>query len=585
MTDPWLTLRPVLSLPISIGLLAAVGLFIIWLEWKRALPLRWLRLTLSGIALVALCGIILRPHYKTQKFNTTALLTTGYSPDKADSLIQQYPQMTLIHAPGIRGYKNSIALTSWNEVSITYPSIDFVIGEGLPPAARDLIAKNTFQFLPASAAKGITQINVNYPVFPNRKNVVEGTFFNADSSAKKIYFEGPGGREDSIAITKSGNHNFKLHFVSKEPGNFLYTLRLSNGVNETFPVHVQDHQRFNILFILQYPTFESRYLKTALGKQHNLAVRYQLSKNTVRYEYINHKPVPISRLRPESLALFDLVIIDTDALQILSAQEVQALRRGIREGSGMILLFNQSPDVKSIRKLSSIRFKSVNNDTAQFQITSNHKVTLSAWKFEPDSENVIIATLKNKNRILSGYEMTGLGKVGFQLLQETYQLLLKGDSVSYQGLWSFLVEHTARPVKSNFTIQTTSPWPCFTDDPIDVEIISTGTEPELFQGDHRISLAEDALVDDVWKATIRVDHPGWHALLVKNDSTRYHFYVSEKNKWKSLTSVNNQRQTALMASSSALKNLPESIDHPISPLVFYVMFVFVMGVLWFLPKR
>jgi hypothetical protein len=583
MTDHWLAFHPVMPIALSLGLLLILTLMIARLEWKRPLSFRLLRLSAALLLIAGLAGLILQPRYKTEKSDTVVLLTKDYSPFQVDSLLKLYPGLILLHAPEAKNYKNSLELASWHELS-DYPGINFIAGQGLPRAAQELVSRGTFQFLPASVPSGIIQLSVSEPVFPNRRNFIDGVIYTTDSTTR-LYLEGPGGPEDSVVIRKKGEKNFKLAFTPKEPGNFIYTLRSNKGREEKLPVQVRDHPGLDVLFIQNYPTFESRYLKNFLGKEHRLLFRYQLSRNTFRYEYINRKEQPLSRLNAEALSLFDLLVIDSDALLSLSKAESQALQKGIRDGLGMIVLFNEDPaGMKKLRDFLPLTYTKISSDTAQFKITASQSVTLPAWPVAPVSADPIIPVLKNRTRILSGYYAVGFGKTGFHLLQETYQLTLQGDSVAYNTIWSGLLEQTSRRTKNKFDLQLTTPWPWFPNEPIQTGIISSGPEPELDQNGNRIPLIENPLIDNVWQGKIWEDQPGWHTLMIRNDSSRLHYYISEENSWSSLASFNAMRQTSFNASSSPVKTASKEFYASVPLWIFYILFLIGAGALWLAPK-
>lgn len=584
MTDRWLTFHPVLSPPLAMVLLLALALVMTWLEWKRTMAFRSLRMLAVGAIIVAVSGLLFRPAYKTKKFETCALLTTGYDRTKVDSLQRTYSGIIFLNAPGVTPYKNSTSLNSWHELSTSYPAIDFVVGQGLPLAALDLIPEKSFQFIPAPPPKGITRVVANEPVFAGRKNYVEGTI-ETDEASTILYLDGPGGKEDSVRIAKNGKQKFKLQFYPKNAGNFLYNLRSDKGLNEVLPIRVQDRPAMEILFIQNYPTFESGYLKNFLARQHHILFRYQPSRNIFRYEYLNRKPQAIASLNAESLSLFDLLVIDTDAWQSLSKKERVAVRQGIRSGLGIIILFNESPaGIKNLRDFLPLKFSKIAFDTAQFKAGSSKTITLPAWAVEPRSSNPIIPTLKNKNRILSGYQSVGFGKTAFQLLQETYALALQGDSIAYGTIWSALLEQTARATKRKFSLRLTTPWPLFPNQPITIEVLSSGEEPELFQKGNRIPLQEDVLIDDIWKGKIWADHPGWHSINLKNDSSKLDYFVAEENTWPSLSSANAIKETSMRAATTGFQNRPKTSDQTVALWIFYILFVTGATILWLTPK-
>jgi hypothetical protein len=278
---------------------------------------------------------------------------------------------------------------------------------------------------------------------------------------------------------------------------------------------------------------------------------------------------------------FDLLIIDGDVLKTLGRAETDALSRSVKNGMGTIVLFNENPSGRRKVNILPFSFKPHASDTAH--IASENAIVLPVWPVIPTAGESIIPVVRNKNRILSGYHHFGLGKAGFQLLQETYSLSLKGDSIGYSKLWSSLIEQTSRSNENKSAISLQTTFPVFAEDPVMVQIISSTAEPKLFYQEQEIPLQENVLVDDVWTTKLWTDRPGWHKLMT-NDSAQFDFYVSENNEWRSLDIANRIRQTELLSSRppTAFTSTETFKDPP--QWIFLVLFLTTAGFLWIAPK-
>jgi hypothetical protein len=587
MRDRWLTFNPVFSPVLLLSLITVFTAIFVWLEWNKKLRLLPLRITALLLTVMALCGILFRPAYQSQKFNAVALLTEGFSIRQVDSLQAIDPQLALRSVPGITGYKKSTPIKSYHELSSLKDEVDYVLGQGLPCHALDLMPGETFQFIPAALSSGIVKLEIPKPVFANRKSVVEGIFYNPVGKTK-LLLNGPGAHEDSVILSGKEYQAFKLSFLPKHAGHFLYTLTTKENGRESkeiLPIIVQQSKKSKILFIQHYPTFETQYLKNFLGKHHQLLLRYQLSKNTYRYEYINHPAQRIDRITETSLSPFDLVIIDSDAFQSLSSAETRELKKAIKAGLGMTVLFNAPPQkISNLKLFLPQEFKTITVDTAHFHLSNAQKIILPSWPVEPVADASTFVTSKNKNRTLAGYHYNGAGKVGFQLLQETYRLALEGDSIAYSTLWSGLIEQVSRTQEKRFSIKIDTDFPVFEDEPINVSIISSGTSPTLIKDSIKIPLLEDLHIDDVWYGKIWADKPGWHSLMIKEDSATLDYYVSEKDAWHSLVTANAQIETSLRSGSAQLGKKVKQISEPVPAWIFYLIFLLCSGFLWVAPK-
>jgi hypothetical protein len=587
MSDRWLTFNPVLSPVLLLSIMAVLTVIFLWMEWKRKLSFPSIRIGILLLMIVALCGILLRPSYRTQKNYSVALLTTGYSTKQADSLRAVDPNMTFIRLTGAAVYENSTPIRSYHKLSSLADEVSYVLGEGLPSYTLDLLPAEKFVFLPAGLQQGIVKLEISEPVFVNRKNRIEGVFYNP-SAKTKLSLSGPGALEDSAILSQQAYSPFQLSFVPRQAGIFLYTLTTKENGHESkeiLPITVQKPRESKILFLQHYPTFETQYIKNFLGKHHQVLLRYQLSKNTYRYEYINHRTERVDRVTEASLSPFDLLIIDSDAFQSLSSAESRELKKAIKAGLGMTVLFNTPPQkISNLKLFLPQQLNTITVDTAHFRLSNAQKIILPSWPVEPitDASTFIIA--KNKNRTLAGYQYNGAGKVGFQLLQETYRLALEGDSIAYSTFWSELIEQVSRIEEKRFSIKITTPFPVFEDEPINISIISSGEPPTLLKDNIEIPLLEDVHIDDVWYGKVWADKPGWHSLMIKEDSTTLNYYVSEKSAWPSLVVANAQTQTSLKSGSALPGKKVKEILAPVPAWIFYLTFLLCSGFLWLAPK-
>lgn len=586
MTD-WLVFDPVVSPIILSVILVVLLLAFVWLELKRPGKYLMWRLISVVFMLISLAAIFIRPSAKKIKSESILLLTEGYDKTKVDSLIAK-EDLQLISLPEAEPFPESKTL-SINDLGNLNGNLAYVAGIGLSPSAKDILKDESYQFIPAVYPEGIIQISLPERIFSNRENRIEGVIHNKSESVK-IILESPGKKEDSVTLNKSGLQKFELRFNPRESGNFLFSITVKNKdeiqSREVLPVSVQQQQAARIIFVQNFPTFESQYLKNFLGKNHKLNLRYQLSKNTFRHEAVNTGNKKITKLNSINLGEFDLLVIDSDALEGLSSSEISDLHKSVKNGLGLLILYNQSPEKARIAKsFLPVTFKKYSADTARIKLKK--QFTLSAWASNPEATESLHSVTKNKNRILSGYTNDGFGKIGFQLLQETYHLILDGDSISYSKIWTDLIESTSRKTKGAYSISFQNKFPVYQDEPVSVQVISSAKAqdaPTIIHDSVKLSIGENLFIDNIWKTKLWADEPGWHSVTIIQDSTTEYYYVSEKNSWKSLAAAHSIHETSARSSANQKDKKQIEILEPISPLVFYLIFLVSAGFLWLLPK-
>lgn len=579
-----ISFTPVFPLSITLVILLVLALLFIAIERKKNQRFKAMHISALVLMLLALVGILTKPHLSYKTTSSAILLTQGYDPKQVDSLTAKLSHPVIYHLPNVKPYKKSKALLSSHALTAINNRLRYVLGTGIPPAMLDALDHTNYVFIASNINNDVTQLTLSDPVIINRTNTIHGVL--NDSSITKIKLEGPGGKEDSVIMKHQSQKTFALSFLPKQQGNFLYTLAMENNQGNTItnviPVHVQAEQSFKILFIQHFPTFETQYLKKFLAKDHSLVFRNQLSRNIFRYEYVNHNNVEISKLTNKLLNQFDLLFIDTDSFKELSPGEVNVLKQSLQEGLGVIILFNESPDKILALKNLLPEFSKTKADTATFKLASSRRITLPVWPVSPTHTASLLPVTTSDARIFSGYSYHGFGRIGFQLLQETYRTTLEGDSATYSLLWTDLLGKVGRRKTENFKVVMKSPQPYYEDEPIHFDVIAT-ERPDVLIDNITVPLTEDLYLDNVWHGKTWAGPTGWHEMHIANDSTRTPFYVHTKGSWQSLHAVNTMQANKIISSQSVEDGTTEE-RKPVSPLFFFLIFLISTGFLWFAPK-
>ncbi len=568
MTDQFLILNPIIASEILGSLLFICVSYFSWLEWKR--KTRWFLLRTIAICLIGLSlfGIFLRPSIKDKRTNNIILLSTRYNQKKVDSLKNQFKDSHIVSLEK----ENSKSLEQISE------DITVVVGDGLNPAHLELLRESKFNYLPSNISEGIVRLNLPKEIFANQSSTLTGTINNL-SGPVNIKLSSSQIIDDSIQINKTGIQPFRLTFTPKQAGQFLYRIEMGSTV-DTIPVVVNEQQHFKILMLEKFPTFEFKFLKNFLSENHQVVTRYEVSKNKFRYEYANQQPEEIGKITLQRLSSFDLLITTPDLLSTLPTNEFNAITNSVKNGLGLIMLPTEPELMKRILKLTGIELSPFKRDTATFSV--NQKTfTLPTPKAHLTGDVKVL--LKNRNRNLSAVSSVGLGKVGFQLLQETYQLQLGGDSLAYSKLWTDILQESSRFKLKSSSITMKNDFPIYEDDPLEIEIINKEI-PEATIDSVRLTLNEDVCIDDFYHVRSWASSPGWHQLQINGDSTQLYFFVSGSKSWNTLRNANNMMRTQMKSGQASDKSEARIFYNPVSPLIFFIMLIIAFSTVWLLPK-
>ena len=581
------TIDPVFPLWVIAITLIPTFAFFIWKEVRSNQRFTATRILAQLLVLISIVGIILRPSIQKEVSSSgILLLTEGYSKVVADSLLTKYPTLKVVRTTEAEAFNNSEIVPDNKSLSSFSEKIRFVTGSGLSPDELAFLQGEKFKFIPGNTPEGITRISVSNPVRTNHSATING-IINYTGAGTTLKLAGTG-TEDSIHLGGKGITTFSFTIRPKQAGQFLYSLQTKDTafVNEKLPIEILPEHKLNILFLQKFPTAETRYLKNFLAEQgHRILLRYQTSKTNFSYEYANTSPVPVSRLTSALTESIDLLFIDSSVLSELSSSETTILRDAIHNGLGMIIL--DLPEKSTdLNKFVSLTFKPLKFDTVHIHLGSSNQYTLPIQPINITTSKSIEATLTHNNKPLSGYSFKGAGKIAFQLLKETYRVRLEGNTDDYAFIWTPLVEKTARVKEIEFKMKLINSFPYYQDQSLDVEIISAGSAPTLLDGSIQLPTGEDVIIDDLWHSKTWASSPGWHHLSIKEDSMRLNYFVSKKNEWNALRIVNNMRATRLAESENEITSvISNSVEtREISPLIFFLIFLFAAGFLWLAPK-
>jgi hypothetical protein len=354
-------------------------------------------------------------------------------------------------------------------------------------------------------------------------------------------------------------------------------------------VLVAKERKLKMVFISQYPTFESRYLKNLMAEQgHSLALRYQLSKDKFRYEFANQAEVPFRRLTTILLEDADLLWIDEASLDALSREEANALNATVDQGLGVFVIVNEASVSRNARRWLPFQLTRYDADTLLVAVDSDRRASLTGVRFEIGKSPEVMPLWEDRSgSLIAAYAHQGQGKIGTALWQDTYRLVLKGQELVYASLWMEVIESLARRASVCCDIEVETKEPYFIDEPIRFTVTSSLEEPPLvrYKGEV-VPLMENWQLDNIWNGTIWPDAAGWDSLFLDAAGQSKHFFAHERPDWQSVAVSQQIANTALHARRESGISTPctQAIKKPVSAAVFYLLLLVGFGGLWLAPK-
>lgn len=571
--------------PVWIIVIATLAIIVgVWLEIARKQRLLSLRLVAVFIAIGALASLALNPHRIAEKSSDIILLTADFDNRTLDSIVGASSVVQVYKLADVAGAPNA-TLLNYRELNDLRGNIH-VLGQGLPEYMLDYLEGTTLHFYPANPSAGITGLDLTRVYTANRVNTLNGTYYATGNRILKL--QAGGITLDSVPL-KKGEHRFSVSFTPKAAGQNVYTLTEHDSLGnvltrEPLPVDVKPLQPLSILFLHNFPTAEIRFLKNYLEtQQHKLTLRYTISKDRYRTEFVNTKQETISRITEPMLKNFDLVITDASSLASLSGQERNAIERAIASGLGMLTVIDNPAPATAVLKFLQRNVSHVKSDSAS--ITINHtRLKVPATSVAVASDERQTSFLEDTNgRVVSGYVQHGFGKNGFSLLSNTFTLQLSGQAETYATLWSDMISALARKEQKPYDLAWLTSFPVYPDEPIEFQITSASEKPSVLIDSVEVPVSEHSLVHHVWYGKFWAGRAGWNSLTIRQSTDTYNFFVSQPGEWNSLRVAHQQKAMQKMISAQRDKQ-KEVVRQAIPRTLFFVLFVVAAGFLWLAPK-
>lgn len=589
MTKEFFIFNPIFNTFWLLFILVLVTIFLLVLEWLKPRRFFVYRLLAVIIAMLSIGMLMFRPSYLIRdKSDQYLVLTLNYQKQHIDSVLEAHPELIVISYGDSSKRESNEKIQTRQQVKMLDGKIAFIAGEGLSKSHFNLLQHKTFHYLPGQKPNGILEISLPSPTYPGHLSVIKGKFNAQESTILQLI--DPAGKIDSLILKYPGEHDFTFQVLPKQAGKVLYTLKtITSSTEETanVPLIISEPQKLEVLMLQLAPSFEMRQLKNFLTEQgHGIQVRTQLSKSNFSHERVNTELNQVTSINDDALKNYDLLLLENSTLEKLSQRETEAIVKATKAGLGILMLMDQADNKnKQANFVSSIPLLKDDHDTIHLSFYgSSKKHILKKQRLSINPKQDVIPVLANTDRVLSAYRHQGFGKVAIQLINETYQLRLSGDSTAYAAIWTDLISKSSRtkPIKTEITI--TDQLPYYIGAPLTLNIISDEDKPLLYYENQIVPITEDLVIDNLWSATLRPQKIGWNSVQL-SDSSQYDFYISGEHEWSALR---RQKQMDLHQAevTEQREGDYESIARykSVPSYSFYLIFLFAMGFLWLAPK-
>ncbi|MEH6512317.1 MAG: hypothetical protein V7734_04345 [Maribacter arcticus] len=566
-------------IPVFIGGLVLFGSYF-YKEWVTRKQGNFsINIIVALLTIAALVILVLEPTREVEiNDHQGILLSEGFNVQQRDSLLSLNKGLKVLKYNPKKSIRNQL-----DSLTTVY-----VLGEGIKPFDFSRFNNIAVEYFPAKIPLGITQLTYTKKISLGEKVEVIGSYNQPVNGSFLVFEDSRGNGLDSIQFVESSFTDFTLSGSPKASGNYVYQLseKDSAGVvinSNPLPIEIKQKQPLRVLILNNFPTFETKYLKNFLSEEgHEVVVRSQLTKGKFKFEYFNTTSLPVYQFTDEILKQFDLVIADADTYFSFGSTIKNRFEKNIRENG--LGVFIQPSDFIFNRSASWSYFRFNRDDIKELQIL-NSTIALEKYPYEFDEEFLVSPIIVGDGKTIAAYKQMALGRVATTTLLSSYQMLLNGSGQTYKSIWTKILDEIAKPkiVPVEWKPETQIPK---VDEPFDFSLYTNQQEFAVIDEDSvRTPMLQKLMVPTHFTGTIYPKKTGWQHLSIDGDSTsQFSFFVYDSVDWKALSSTQNIVLNQKKFKTDVNKNKTVISNRPVSPLLFYILFLLGVGWLWLSPK-
>jgi hypothetical protein len=212
-------------------------------------------------------------------------------------------------------------------------------------------------------------------------------------------------------------------------------------------------------------------------------------------------------------------------------------------------------------------------------------IPLEKYPYEFTEEFLLRPITVRDNKTIAAFKQMGLGRVATTTLLSSYQMVLNGSSQAYKSIWTKILDEIVKRQRMSVEWKSDTKIPK-ADEPFDFSLYTNLQEFEVIDEDReRTPMLQKPMVSTHYKGTIYPKKTGWQHLSIEGDSTsKFSFFVYDSVDWKALSTTQNIVLNQKKFKNGINKNRTVISNRPISPLLFYVLFLLGVGWLWLSPK-
>ena len=542
-----------------------------------------------AVAALTLMVIPITVSHKNKQQNTTLnLLTSSFHADSLDRIPHQKYFLDETLAPALKRKASYLPDLAYHLAANPAIKKVSVYGDGLTDEELKKLGNIPLEFYPTEKPNGVIACHWKDQLHEGETLTIQGQYHNSSSKALNLKLIGFGRTLDSTKIAAKAMIKFSLQHPLRHKGQALLklvALQEKDTLNqEVIPIQTLPKTALKIIILGSSPGFEYNFLKRWLYEnQYAIALRNRISKAQYSIEFLNRASIDLNRLSAKLLQKEDVLLIDQEEFENLSASEKQAIKQAVGQGLGLILLAqapnSTEPWLKNLNLIASKKQEKINQlSIGQTKLSALPEQTLFLMGNIADQQVLVYDGAST----VALQKLYGKGKIVATTLPQSYLWSLAGHQHDYALYWTTLLEAAARTFSPIYLLQAEGNVPSAMSRLNFSLTTPTATVPLINDGQKTYSSKQNMLFDNRWQVYYWPLQSGWQHLNINNQTQ--HFFVFGNENWQALKAT--QRITHNLAyasshpSSNALAETTVLTQKPISKWWFFMAFVIAAGFLW-----
>lgn len=468
-----------------------------------------------------------------------------------------------------------------------------IYGYGLSDEELAALQNHQVAFHSADVPAGIISASWPKKISATTPLRVQGMYNNGSKNDVWLKLNGMGFMQDSLQVQANTKVNFSLKAQPKQIGKAVYQIialdKNDTLAKEPIPFEVAAKQQLKVLILASFPDFEYKFLKKWMYEnQYAVIFRSQISKNKYSVDYLNSNTADVNRISTSLLKKQDVLIIDEDEFNALSASERNTIDAAVIDGMGLLLRITNAKANGSSQKFKrteslqpTLKITQVKDVTGEVEL---NELPFAQTLFLVNSadEQPMFKTAAGKTIVNSAIK--GEGKILTSTLTSTYQWQLSGNNAAYAKFWSVLLSKASRKLQPAQSFEIYPAMLAVNESARLLASVSSDQIPILQYNNIKLAPRQNMEIPYQWDGKFWPSVAGWNSITINKSVANV--FVYQNSDWKQLKNANKLNLTSDFVKKQAAidyqrQKTIHTISRELSKWWFLLLFLLSVSYLWY----